>query len=233
MNFIQMMNSTDSFRYLTAFKIILPLLFLLIIPVEAVSQIDFLENDLSLLQYRHLNAGMNSFSGSEALLQESQTKEEFPEPGSVLLKSVMIPGWGQIVNGQAWKVPIVYGLLTGSVLYTRYLTKQYHDYRAAFFNSSRGEDSDFRFGETPPRLVGLNSEQLRSQRNSFRNQRDFAYVIIGLAYGLNVLDAYVFAHMKSFDVSDDLSASASVRPDLIDGRSAGMTISFALVSKNK
>lgn len=174
----------------------------------------------------------NSFIRPGTLLQESQAKDEFPKPGSVLLKSVMIPGWGQVVNGQAWKVPIVYGLLTGSVLYTRYLTIQYHDYRAAFFNSSRGEDSDFRFGETPPRLAGLNAEQLRSQRNSFRNQRDFAYVIIGLAYGLNVLDAYVFAHMKSFDVSDDLSATASVRPDLIDGRSAGMTISFTLNQKN-
>ena len=231
MNFIQMMNSTDSFRYLITFKNILPLLLLLIIPVETVAQAEFIENDLSMLRSRHLSAEQNKFRKTNALLQESQAEEEFPNPGSVLLKSVMIPGWGQIANGQAWKVPIVFGLLTGSVLYTRFLTKQYHDYRAAFFNSSRGEDSDFRFGETPPRLVGLNEEQLRTQRNSFRNQRDFAYVIIGLAYGLNVLDAYVFAHMKSFDVSDDLSATASVRPDLIDGRSAGMTISFALANK--
>lgn len=180
-----------------------------------------------------MHATVKDFGRTGDLLQETQAKKEFPKPGSVLLKSVMIPGWGQVVNGQVWKVPIVYGLLTGSVLYTRFLTKQYHDYRAAFFNSSRGEDSDFRFGETPPRLVGLNDEQLRSQRNSFRNQRDFAYVLIGLAYGLNVLDAYVFAHMRSFDVTDDLSATASVRPDFIDGRSAGMTISFSLESKNK
>ena len=231
MNFIQMMNSTGSFRYLTAFKKISPLLILLFIPFELVAQNNFVENDFSLLRSRQIHAEANSFSRPGALLQESQAKDEFPKPGSVLLKSVMIPGWGQVVNGQAWKVPIVYGLLTGSVLYTRYLTKQYHDYRAAFFNSSRGEDSDFRFGETPPELQGLNAEQLRSQRDSFRNQRDFAYVIIGLAYGLNVLDAYVFAHMKSFDVSDDLSATASIRPDLIDGRSAGMTISFTFESK--
>ncbi|MGF1671146.1 MAG: DUF5683 domain-containing protein, partial [Balneolaceae bacterium] len=83
----------------------------------------------------------------------------------------------------------------------------------------------------PSRLEGFSAEQLRSQRNSFRNQRDFMFVVIGLAYGLNVLDAYVFAHMRSFDVSDDLSASASIRPDLIDGRSAGMTLSFQLNPK--
>jgi len=208
------------------------LLFLLAVSSTASAQNNFLENDFTLLEKRQFSKLTDAVDESRVDVQDTQPREDFPSPGSVLLKSLMVPGWGQITNKQAWKVPIVYGLLTGSVLYTRYLTKQYHDYRAAFFNTTRGEDSDFRFGKTPTRLEGLNAEQLRSQRNSFRNQRDFSYVIIGLAYGLNVLDAYVFAHMRSFDVSDDLSATASIRPDLIDGRSAGMTFSFSLQSKN-
>ncbi|MGF1669884.1 MAG: DUF5683 domain-containing protein, partial [Balneolaceae bacterium] len=102
----------------------------------------FLEKDFTLLEVRQFNSNLNVVKNQTN--QNPENREEFPDPGSVLLKSVMIPGWGQIVNKQAWKVPIVYGLLTGSVLYTRYLTKQYHDYRAAFFNVTRGEDSDFR-----------------------------------------------------------------------------------------
>lgn len=40
------------------------------------------------------------------------------------------------------------------------------------------------------------------------------YVVTVLAYGLNIVDAYVFAHMRSFDVSDDLTANTSISPGL-------------------
>ncbi len=202
------------------------LVFLILFPGWLFAQSSFIENDLTQMQIRYERNVNNESNKREQTGQNSEN--EFPNPGSVLLKSAMVPGWGQVANGQAWKVPIVYGLLAGTVFFTRHLTIQYHDYRAAFFNESRGEDSDFRFGRTPPRLEGLNTEQLRSQRDSFRNRRDFMYVVVGLAYGLNVLDAYIFAHMRSFDVSDDLSAKARVEPALIEGRSAGIKLSISL-----
>lgn len=130
-----------------------------------------------------------------------------PSPKSVLFKSLMVPGWGQIENKQIWKVPIIYGMFAGVGVYTIYLNNNYKDYRAAFYNSNQGEDNDFRFGPTPERLANINPSQLQSARNSFRNRRDFMFVVMGLAYGLNALDAYIFGHMRSFDVSDDLSAS--------------------------
>src|SRR5690625_6548962 len=38
---------------------------------------------------------------------------EFPSPRSVLFKSMMVPGWGQIENNQVWKVPLIYGMFAG------------------------------------------------------------------------------------------------------------------------
>ena len=35
---------------------------------------------------------------------------------------------------------------------------------------------------------------------------------IALAYILNFIDAYVFAHLRPFDVSDDLSLESSMEP---------------------
>ena len=157
-----------------------------------------------------------------------QTGREFPKPSSVLYKSLLIPGWGQVVNKQAWKVPIIYGLFAGVGAYTIYLDSQYKDYRAAFYNSHKGEDTDFRFGPTPERLQGVNPSQLQVNRNNFRNQRDFMFVVMGLAYGLNALDAYIFAHMRSFDVSDDLSARASVSPVLLAEARPGLRIKLSL-----
>jgi hypothetical protein len=154
----------------------------------------------------------------------------FPEPKSVMFKSLMVPGWGQIVNRQAWKVPIVYGLFAGVGYYTYYLNGQYQDYRAAYYNSF-ADNTDQRFGPTPPGLEGVNRTQLQSTRNSFRNRRDFMAIVFLLAYGLNAVDAYVFAHMRSFDVSDDLSARTVLSPALLADGTPGVTLSISLSTR--
>lgn len=156
----------------------------------------------------------------------------YPDPYSVLYKSMIIPGWGQIVNHQIWKVPIIYGLLGGLAWYSIHLTQKYHDYRAAYYNFSH-ESGDMIFGPTPAYIPDdAPLAQLRTIRNSFRNRRDMVYIGIALAYGLNIVDAYVFAHMRSFDVSPDLSMKAGIKPAMI-GRAAapGITLSIDLIAK--
>lgn len=138
------------------------------------------------------------------MIEQEQNSTNFPDPHAVLKRSLIIPGWGQITNKQAWKVPIVYGLLGGLTYYSIDLTKKYHDYRAAFYNQYTSNE-DMKFGPTPAYLEGASQSSLRSNRNFLRNRRDFIYVTIALAYMLNAVDAYVFAHLRSFDVSDDLS----------------------------
>lgn len=143
----------------------------------------------------------------------------------------MVPGWGQIVNKQAWKVPIVYGLYAGIGYYAYTVHQDYRDYKAAYYNSQLGEDTDFKFGPTPESLQSLNANQLRNNRNSLRNRRDLMFVVFVLAHGLNAVDAYVFAHMRSFDVSDDLSARASLSPELFASSAPGIKLSFQLNKK--
>lgn len=133
-------------------------------------------------------------------------RDTVPNPKSVMYRSLILPGWGQITNRQAWKVPVVYGLLAGVTVYTIYAHDRYQGYRAAYYNSIEG-NSDQRFGPTPNYIpVGQPSELYRSNRNTFRNRRDLSIIGIFLVYGLNVADAYIFAHLRDFDVSDDLSA---------------------------
>ncbi|MFO7798867.1 DUF5683 domain-containing protein [Rhodohalobacter sp.] len=162
---------------------------------------------------------------------DSLNQQEYPKPKAVMLKSLMIPGWGQIENKQTWKVPIIYGLFAGIGYYTITLNNDYKDYKAAYYNSFPDND-DMRFGPTPEYLQGVNANQLQSNRNSLRNQRDFMFVVMGLAYGLNVIDAYVFAHMRSFDVSDDLSANAVLHPTMIENRSPGISLKINLQNRN-
>lgn len=176
----------------------------------------------------YLTQDLNTIQDTTRLAAASH----LPEPKSVLYKSMILPGWGQIINRQAWKVPIIYGLLGGLGYYSVYLTKKYHDYRAAFYNLNPDTQQDFRFGSTPAYIPdNANIEELRSLRNTFKNRRDLVYVGLFLAYGLNLVDAYVFAHMRSFDISEDLSMRTRIQPSIMAQRAPGFTLSIDLISK--
>lgn len=180
----------------------------------------------SSLKAQEFSSHLTFLPNSVSLAQELEDSE-YPDPKAVLRRSLMVPGWGQITNKQAWKVPIVYGLLGGLTYYSVYLTKQYHDYRAAYYNSF-DSNTDLRFGATPSYLEGAIASRLKSNRDFLRNRRDFIYVTIGLAYALNVVDAYVFAHLRSFDVSDDLSMNTGIKPELITASGLGTYPSLSL-----
>lgn len=202
------------------------LFFLLFTCSTAHSQNQFIEKDFTTLDLR-----TGVFSAKTDTTEQTDSKPEFPKPKSVMFKSLMVPGWGQLVNGQAWKLPIIYGMYAGVGYYTYTVHQDYKDYRAAFYNAERGDETDFKFGPTPDDLEGLNNRQLRDTRNSLRNRRDLMFIVLGLAHGLNALDAYVFAHMRSFDVSDDLSASASISPAVLADAAPGLTLKINLKRK--
>lgn len=185
---------------------------------------------------RPTEIGSSSFLSSQvglSSIMQDTVRTDFPEPKSVLYKSLMVPGWGQIVNDQWWKVPIIYALLGGLTGYSIYLTKKYHDYRAAYYNLNDETPDDMRFGSTPSYIpADANLSSLRDNRNFFRNRRDFIYITIGLAYGLNAIDAYIFAHLRSFDVSEDLSVRPSLKPAVLARSSPGVTLSIELFNRS-
>jgi len=193
-------------------------------------QHSIIDRDFSLLDLR-ISDSNKSADIRDTTEANQNNQNDYPEPKSVLYKSLMVPGWGQIVNRQAWKVPIIYGVFAGIGYYTYTIHQDYTDYRAAFYNAERGEETDFKFGPTPDELVGISSNQLLEVRNSLRNRRDFMFVVMFLAHVLNAVDAYVFAHMRSFDVSDDLSATAVIGPDILADSSPGITLSIQLRRK--
>lgn len=221
MNITRKMNLKGYYNYLKTFADIL--IILLLVPASVYAQAPFTEYDNIKFTYTEFELAERNQSVNQA---------DFPSPRSVLFRSMMVPGWGQITNRQWWKVPIIYGLFAGGAYYTIDLTGSYRDYRAAYYNLTRGAESDFRFGATPDYLAGVTSaQQLRQNRDTLRNQRDFMYVVMVLIYGLNIVDAYVYAHMRSFDVSDDLSAIPSIEPGMVASSAPGFTFRLSLISK--
>lgn len=109
----------------------------------------------------------------------------------------MFPGAGQIYNGQYWKLPIVYGGFATMAYIINYNGRGYTRYKAAYDAVSQGYDDEFN--------GAVSEDVLKNVKNSFRRARDMAiYYTIGF-YLVTVVDAYVSASFKQYDISDDLS----------------------------
>lgn len=218
-----MMNWSVSSRNLIRSLSVSVLLLIATVSVSNSQVLDISQRSFS-TTYRSLNYGANP-----ARIDTTDYFPNYPDPTSVLYKSLILPGWGQVVNDQIWKVPIIYALLGGLTYYSIYLTKRYHDYRAAYYNLNDQTPNDFKFGPTPAYISpNANLNFLRNTRNSLHNRRDFIYVTIALAYGLNILDAYIFAHLRTFDVSEDLSMNATLKPTIMPHNAPGIMLSIKL-----
>ena len=133
---------------------------------------------------------------------------KYHSPKKAAIRSAILPGLGQIYNKKYWKLPIVYGALgiTGSVF--AYNLKNYRDirfaYKAKFLAGGSPPDSSL-LPYVRPNLAGFDINTLLNYRNEFRRNIDYTVLIFIALWGLNVVDATVDAHLKSFDVSPDLS----------------------------
>jgi TM2 domain-containing membrane protein YozV len=134
-------------------------------------------------------------------------------PKRAALLSLAMPGLGQIYNGQKWKAPIIYAgfgalgyfIVTYTGNYQEYLT----GYRTA---SAMTVDPVTQLPITDPRdkvaIVNgreLDLNQLKQGTDFWRRWRDYNIIFTALFWGLNVVDANVTAHLKTFDLSDSLT----------------------------
>jgi hypothetical protein len=131
-----------------------------------------------------------------------KTAKKF-DPRKATFRSAVIPGWGQIYNKKYWKLPLVYGGLgiTAGVYF--YNVKTYRLLRLAYiYKSDKDSTND---DLVDPRFSNISANGIRSLRNSFRQNVDYSVLFFILFWGLNVVDATVDAHLKAFDVNDELS----------------------------
>ncbi len=130
-------------------------------------------------------------------------------PRKAAIRSAIIPGWGQAYNRRYWKIPIVYAALGTTAGVFVYNIKNYRDLRFAYqakYKASlpAGQRDSTDFLKIKPEFINLDAEFLRYNRNEFRRNVDYTVLVFILLWGLNVVDATVDAHLKTFDVSPDL-----------------------------
>lgn len=103
-------------------------------------------------------------------------------PWGAVARSAVIPGWGQFYNESYWKIPVIWGTAAWFVYNWVDNNEQYTNYKTLYQNTQ--------------------NEYYRRLRNFYRDQRDNFTIYLGLLYLLNLIDAYVDAHLFDFNVSD-------------------------------
>lgn len=129
-------------------------------------------------------------------------------PRKAAIRSALVPGLGQIYNKKYWKLPIVYGALGASGAVFVYNLTNYRDTRFAYrvkYNMRVNGTDSLLFNSIKSNLQPLPEESLRYYRDQFRRDIDYSVLFFLLLWGLNVVDASVDAHLKTFDVGPDLS----------------------------
>ena len=125
---------------------------------------------------------------------------KWPNPAKATVYSILLPGLGQLYNGEFWKVPLYLGLMAGSIHFCVDNNVQYHRWKW-IHNQATADDVT----ERPP----IAADTAKHYRDVYRRYRDYSILAIALSYLIQVVDANVFAYMQDFEMSDDISLQLS------------------------
>lgn len=167
--------------------------------------------------------------GKEIMKIDTNAKKKFI-PRQATIRSAILPGWGQVYNKKYWKVPLVYAVVGIPVYTFIYNRNWYRKTRDAAKMIATGDTINWQSRVDPKLHVFFPTESslgsLLNYRNEFRRDMDYSILFVLLAWGLNVVDATVDAHLRGFDISEDLSLK--IKPTILSGTSvAGVSLVFS------
>lgn len=143
-----------------------------------------------------------------------------PSPKRAALYSALLPGLGQVYNKQYWKTGVVYaglGVIAGFMVSN---VRQYRFYHKVYIGRIDADPS------TTDTLVQYSNDDINTLRKGYRTYTEYTAIAGSLAYLLTILDAYVSAHLKTFDMSRDISFRAM--PMLNEQRQPALRVILAL-----
>lgn len=104
-------------------------------------------------------------------------------PWGAVARSAIIPGLGQIYNESYWKAPVIWGVMGWFVYVWIDNNNKYIDYKNLYIQTG--------------------TANYISYRDFYRDQRDEFAIYLALTYFLNLVDAYVDAHLFDFSVGEN------------------------------
>lgn len=160
--------------------------------------------------------------------KKTSTGPKRAAPSRVALMSAVVPGLGQIYNKKYWKLPIVYGGGGALIYWFSYSRTKFLAYRDAY-NQYPGPYTGNAL-KSGVDISQFDQQTMRFYRDDYRRQTELSILLMITLYSLNIVDAYVDAHLKGFDADNNLSFS--VKPFLYQNNysqfATGLTLNLHL-----
>lgn len=166
----------------------------------------------------------DSLKQTESVLgQQLKLKKpkKFYDPKIASRRSAILPGLGQIYNDSWWKVPLLYG---GFGVCFYYLN---------FNNNLRIKwetlTKDLLAKQAAGKAIDTNKLRVyRRRADVWRKNRDFLYLVTLGVYILNIAEAAIDAHLKGFDVSENLAWNLKPKIGLINNGTPYLGVGLTL-----
>lgn len=156
----------------------------------------------------------------DSLLSKSQKSKFMPNPKTATMLA-LIPGGGQLYNRDYWKLGLVYAAMAGGTWTSIYWSVRYNDMKRGYF-SFYDEEFELKPGYTIETVrpvlyrggilngkrvddLELTLDQVNRLKNQYRRYKGLSIIATGFIYTLSIIEANVAAHLKTFDLSEDLA----------------------------
>ncbi|GEM_PF-974510 len=136
---------------------------------------------------------------------DSLTAKDVPKIAFV--RSMILPGWGQITNKNYLKLPLIYasaGVGSYFIIRNNQLYQKYKGFILEM-NSASPKQTERIIDGAGPYSVTL----ITTAANQYRRYKQLSFVGMGLGWLLFAIESNVSAHLKTFDVSRDISMKIS------------------------
>jgi hypothetical protein len=149
-------------------------------------------------------------------------------PRKALILSAIAPGLGQIYNKKYWKPPIIWAGLGVAGYFYLMNASYYRSYYSAYKTAFENPNTPFIPRKMPDGQNIYTVDQLNEGADQFRKYRDMSMIIGAAIYVLNIVDANVDAHLKEFDIGDELTLRVSplLYANLNHQFTSGITLNF-------
>ncbi|HKJ47952.1 MAG TPA: DUF5683 domain-containing protein [Christiangramia sp.] len=166
---------------------------------------------------------------SKRELKRDQKEKEYEPynalaPAKAAFYSAVLPGLGQAYNGSYWKIPIAYaGIGTGVYFYLEN-DKQYDRYRDAYKDRLAGRVDEF----TVNGVQNISTDRLVDAQEFYQKNKEISILVTVGVYILNIIDANVEAHLRQFNVDEDLSVKPNLDFNSMSGKTNyGLTLNYS------
>lgn len=161
-------------------------------------------------------------------IESFQSQDTTHSPRLAAMYSAVVPGMGQFYNEKYWKIPIVYAL---GVLAASQIKSNHQNYllfrNIDFIIKDLNPNNDV---EVQDYTNVLSAENIERRYLNYKRDRDYWIILSGLFYVLQIVDATVDAHLREFNINQDLSLNIkpSIQSSPYSNMHAGLSLNFRL-----